>query len=355
MKKHFDLKPILLAAAVLAGACTGNESRTVNLENSPSSEPDTIGLESIAEKIETVELQCDSLYDIRIFADYDGRLYGTTSDYKLVIFSQDGTLLHAYNRTGRGPGEYVWPDFSYDPFNHEILVYDGQNKVIRYDRDGTFKDEVRNSLTGVLGGITAVSEDRYAATKMSNTERDSSVIYLDRNLNITGKALPIFNKSQLSTIGLIAMESVLIYNSTPMFKPIGGYTYYTLDGAPYLHVELGRYAQPEDEATVVGADESRYLIPGAEDICGDWYLAEFYYEKGMCVFYDVVNTRTGEHVIHNIYTEQNMENGEDEGFIFRHEGETYRIMPQYVKDNVLYWSRFSEDGGTTLFKLTLKK
>ena len=56
MKKHFDLKPFLLAAAVLAGACTGNQSRTVNLENSPSSEPDTIGLESIAEKIETVEL-----------------------------------------------------------------------------------------------------------------------------------------------------------------------------------------------------------------------------------------------------------------------------------------------------------
>ena len=353
MKKHLHL--ILLAAAMLAASCDRNAVRTVNLENIPTTEPYTAGLESIVQKIETVELKCDSLYDIRIFADYDGRLFGSTADNKLVIFSEDGTLLHAYNKVGRGPGEYVWPVFSYDPYNHEILVYDGQNKVIRMDSDGRFIDEVRNSLTGVLGDIIAVSKDRYAATKMSNTERDSSIIYLDRDLNITGKALPIYNKGQLSTKGLIAMEPVLLYNSTPMFKPIGGFTYYTLDGAPYLHVELGRYAQPEDEATVVGADESRYLIPGAEDICGDWYLAELYYEKGMCVFYDVVNTRTGEHVIHNIYTEQNMENGEDEGFIFRYGGETYRIIPQYVKDNVLYWSRFSEDGGTTLFKLTLKK
>lgn len=352
MKKHLPL--ILTAAAVLAGACTGNQSRIVNLENSPSSEPDTIGLESIAEKIETVELQCDSLYDIRIFADYDGRLFGSTADNKLVIFSEDGTLLHAYNKVGRGPGEYVWPVFSYDPYNHEILVYDGQNKVIRMDSDGRFVDEVRNSLTGVLGDIIAVSEDRYAATKMSNTERDSSIIYLDRDLNITGKALPIYNKSQLSTKGLIAMEPVLLYNSTPMFKPIGGFTYYTLDGAPYLHVELGRYAQPEDEATVVEAEESQYLLPGVEDICGDWYLAEFYYEKGMCVFYEAVNTRTGEHAVHSIYTAEDMENGEDQGFLFRHGGETYRIMPQYVKDNVLYWSRFSEDGATTLFKITLR-
>ncbi len=106
------------------------------------------------------------------------------------------------------------------------------------DSDGRFIDEVRNSLTGVLGHIIAVSGDRYAATKMSSTDRDSSIMYL-RDMNITGKALPIYNKSQLSAKGLIAMEPFLFYNSTPMFKPIGGFTYYTLDGAPYLHVEMG--------------------------------------------------------------------------------------------------------------------
>ena len=63
----------------------------------------------------------------------------------------------------------------------------------------------------------------------------------------------------------------------------------------------------------------------------------------------------GRRLMHNTQTEDEIMAGSDEGFIFRHEGETYRIMPQYVKDNVLYWSRFSEDGGTTLFKLTLKK
>ena len=71
--------------------------------------------------------------------------------------------------------------------------------------------------------------------------------------------------------------------------------------------------------------------------------------------YDVYEMTGGRRLMHNTQTEDEIMAGSDEGFIFRHEGETYRIMPQYVKDNVLYWSRFSEDGGTTLFKLTLKK
>ena len=29
-------------------------------------------------------------------------------------------------------------------------------------------------------------------------------------------------------------------------------------------------------------------------------------------------------------------------------------MNFYVQDNVLYWSRFSDDGSTTIFKITLK-
>ena len=43
----------------------------------------------------------------------------------------------------------------------------------------------------------------------------------------------------------------------------------------------------------------------------------------------------------------------DEGFILRYGGQRYGILPQYVKDNVLYWSRFNEDGTTTLFRIQL--
>ena len=66
MNKHLPI--ILLAAAMLAASCDRNAVRTVNLENIPTTEPYTAGLESIVQKIETVELKCDSLYDIRIFA-----------------------------------------------------------------------------------------------------------------------------------------------------------------------------------------------------------------------------------------------------------------------------------------------
>lgn len=360
MKKHFDLKPILMAAAVLAGACTGNESRTVNLENSLNSEPDTIGLESITEKIETVELQCDSLYDIHIFADYDGRLYGTTSDYKLVIFSQDGTLLHAYNRTGRGPGEYVWPDFNYDPFNHEIIVYDSQNKIIRYDADGKFKDEIRNDVTSRLGSIMPIDTDTYVSTVMSFVQRDSSLQYLDRNINVTGNALPIFNQAQLSSEGLILMEPTYLYNSVPMYQPYAEDTYYSWNGTswqPYLRVDCGKYQMPAELAIAVGkeSEKAKYIFINRDYIAGNYYLVSYARYEDLNLHYDVYEMTGGRRLMHNTQTEDEIMAGSDEGFIFRHEGETYRIMPQYVKDNVLYWSRFSEDGGTTLFKLTLKK
>ena len=108
MKKHLPI--ILLAAAMLAASCDRNAVRTVNLENIPATEPYTAGLESIMQKVETVELKCDSLYDIRIFADYDGRLFGRTADNKLVITyslteggetssmsaTYDGTALNVY-------------------------------------------------------------------------------------------------------------------------------------------------------------------------------------------------------------------------------------------------------------------
>jgi hypothetical protein len=48
-----------------------------------------------------------------------------------------------------------------------------------------------------------------------------------------------------------------------------------------------------------------------------------------------------------------IESETDEGFILRFGGRKYGIIPQYVKDNVLYWSRFNDNGTTTLFMISL--
>jgi hypothetical protein len=53
-------------------------------------------------------------------------------------------------------------------------------------------------------------------------------------------------------------------------------------------------------------------------------------------------------------SQSNEESWKNKGLNFKIESETDEgIIPQYVKDNVLYWSRFNDNGTTTLFMISL--
>lgn len=80
---------------------------------------DTIGLESIAVRIDTLTFRTDSLYDIRLFGISEDRLFGMTADNIIVVLDKDGHVVSANRRIGRGPGEFAsMCSIRYNPYNN---------------------------------------------------------------------------------------------------------------------------------------------------------------------------------------------------------------------------------------------
>lgn len=68
-----------------------------------------LGLESIAVRIDTLTFLTDSLYDIRLFGVSEDRFYGMTADNIIVVLDEDGHVVSARRRSGRGPANLlIW-------------------------------------------------------------------------------------------------------------------------------------------------------------------------------------------------------------------------------------------------------
>lgn len=349
----------MVAASVLISGC-GQDSGAYKVDVSKDiNRTDTLGLESIATRIDTLTIRTDTLYDISLFGVSKDRYFGKTADGRIVILDREGRVLNAVKRMGRGPGEYmpVLADMSYDPYHDEIQILDMWNKVIRLDSDGNLKEEIRNDETRIMGDIMPLSADRYAATGISNVEREYSITILDRALNQVGEILPIQTVAQRSNVGMTILEVMWRYNSKVLYQPFGQYTYYELSDTsytPYLEVDYGRYMESaESRGSVDAGNKEDYFQVQSDYICGKYYLVQYLYQKDMCWYHDIFDITTGERISHYRYGMEDYERGVDEGFILRFGGQRYELLPQYVEDNVLYWSRFNEDGTTTLFRITL--
>lgn len=349
----------LLLSVCLLSACGENDYRTLKGWKNIG-QTDTLGLESIAVKIDTLRLITDSLYDITVFGITEDRIFGLTADNVIVIMTSDGQVISSSRRTGRGPGEFAnLGGCVYDPYSDEILLLDHWNKVIRLDTDGNFKDEIKNDITPTIGDIMPLSKDSYAATGMSNVSREFCITVLDRNLNPTDRMMPLLNDAQRSTRGIIALEGMREFNSMVMYKPFGEYTYYTVTDsacAPYLEMDFGRYTMPAELYVTVeeSSGTNNNFQVDADFICGKYYMVQYLYMKQMCWYYDIYDISSGRRVSHYRYGIEEHESGVEEGFILRFNGQKYGIFPQYIKDNALYWSRFNEDGSTTLFRIQLQ-
>ena len=320
---------------------------------------DTLGLESIAERIDTLTFDTDSLYDISIFGVSENRLFGMTADNIIVILDHNGRVIGTSRRSGRGPGEFVNLGCCvYDPYHNEILILDLWNKIIILDDECRLKDEIKNSTISSVGDILPLGQACYAATGMSYRDRDYGITVLDRSFNPVNRLFPLMNDAQRSTERIVAIEYMMLFNSKVLYKPFGEYTYYAVSDTsyvPYLRVDFGRYAESDDMHTTVGdnAWKEMHFQVEEEFICGRYYFVKYLYQKDSCWFYDIYDIITGERVSHYRYGIEEYEKGVDEGFILRFDGKKYGIIPQYVKDNILYWSCFSEDGITTLFRIYL--
>ncbi len=347
----------ILSVCVMA-SCGQNDVPVIKM-GKDINRTDTLGIESIALRIDTITLRTDSLYDITLFGVSEDRMFGLTAEKVLVIMDRDGQVLKTSRRTGRGPGEFTnLGRAEYDPYNEEILLLDYWNKIIRLDTDGNLIEEIKNGNTSSIGDIRPLSKDRYAATGMSDYSREYCITIMDREINPVNRMLPLQNNAQKSNKGIIALEYMKVFNSKVLYKPFGEFTYYELSDSiysPYLTVDCGRYTLPPEMNVRVGdhADKQNNFQIDEEFICGKYYFAQYLHEKGMCWYYDIFDISTGKRVSHFRYGMEEYKADTDEGFILRCGDQRYGIIPQFVKDNVLYWSRFNDDGTTTLFMISL--
>ena len=356
--KSYIIPAVVISTAGMLASCGQEDVNTVSIWKNLN-RTDSTGLESIATRIDTVTFRTDSLYDIGIIGVSDDRFFGLTADDIIVVLSHDGRVLDSHDIHGRGPGEFTnLTSIIYDQYNDEILIYDTWNKIIRLDADGNFKDEVKNGETALVGDIAPLGKSLYAATGISNSEREFSITVLDRNFNPVHRMMPLMNDAQRSKRGIIAFEGIDVFNSKVLYKPFGEYTYYEITDSsftPYLRVDCGKHEMPAEMHVAVTGNKpiKKYFQIQYEAICGRYYLVQFLYVDNNLWYHDVYDTETGERMLHTTYTEEEFDNGVDAGFIFRSGGHEYRIIPQFEKDNVLYWSRFNDDGSTTLFRIQL--
>ena len=81
-------------------SCGQHDVPTVKLGKSVNL-TDTIGIESIATRIDTLTIHTDSLYDIELFGISDDRLFGLTADNIIVILDRSGQVINSVKRIGR--------------------------------------------------------------------------------------------------------------------------------------------------------------------------------------------------------------------------------------------------------------
>lgn len=288
-------------------------------------------------------------------------VYGIDADSDIMpgaqgqpYVTQDG-LLYSSSTTG----EFVnLTTCIYDQYRNEILLLDLYNKVIRLDADGNFKEEIKNGEISVSGYILPLGENIYAASGISDFNREFSITILDSCFNPVSRMMPLFNDAQHPTEGLTRVEGMDIYNGRVMYQPFGEYAYYAIDSIsyePYLRLDFGRYAEPAEVRAYVDDERKSNLFQMEYyGICGRYFLLQYLHQKGMCWYYDIYDMTDGSRVSHFRYGLEEYGSSVEEGFILRFDGHRYGILPQYIKDNVLYWSRFNDDGTTTLFTIYLK-
>jgi len=112
----------------------------------------------------------------------------------LYKFERSGTLIWKIDQQGRGPSEYISPDyFTVDPYNDEILILStGQKKCLFYDEEGNYK---RDLDLGMWVSRIEVLDKRsyllYSGNIKNPMVNDCNISVTDRECNLLSSYLPI--------------------------------------------------------------------------------------------------------------------------------------------------------------------
>lgn len=95
---------LMAVAVVLSASCSRDGMVTLDIASGIAAKPDNTGIEVIAKDIRVVELKGEGLYDIRIFGESGGKLYGRTADNILAVFPRTGGCFIPLTERAGAPG-----------------------------------------------------------------------------------------------------------------------------------------------------------------------------------------------------------------------------------------------------------
>lgn len=127
---------------------------------------DNLLLSTIVDRIRYIKLETDNhnlIGNVDKLIYQNGRFYilDTYAAKSIFVFREDGKFLFKINSIGRGPGEFIRPDdFDVDSLRGIFVLDVEQRKLIRYDLNGKYVEEIFLPFTAISFAI--VGDTLYA-------------------------------------------------------------------------------------------------------------------------------------------------------------------------------------------------
>jgi hypothetical protein len=118
-------------------------------------------------------------YPHKFQLDDKGRLYILDED-QLLQFTSDGKFVRNFYRKGQGPGE-ISTGFQMVSFvcsGSDIYVYDGIGMIMRFDQDGNFVGDVKQTA-GRFFGLIGITENGYFMRGQSRAPMGGPAGFMD--------------------------------------------------------------------------------------------------------------------------------------------------------------------------------
>lgn len=149
---------LIIMLLIFFGGCTRPSFQGLTKINVNNIDDDIL-LSTVVDRIRYIKLETDNhnlIGSVDKLIYQNGRFYilDTYAAKSIFVFREDGKFLFKINSIGRGPGEFIRPDdFDVDSLRGIFVLDVEQRKLIRYDLNGKYVEEIFLPFTAVSFAI----------------------------------------------------------------------------------------------------------------------------------------------------------------------------------------------------------
>lgn len=285
---------IILIAILLFSSCSNykdtavKELTTIHVQSKSS---EKLRFNDVLTNLEFIPIEYDStklIGRITKVRYYNDRFYilDPFSSKSLSIVDTCGIMVNQISTIGRGPAEFLTPrDFFLDEFYDELVIVDyEQNKILKYDLDGNFKEDIFLSYNVFAADI--VGKDHYAI-KTFNLVPEIAIV--NRKWKIIKRVHQWYNEFDINLDEPFSRYNGHLYyiehlNDT-VYKVLDNYCF------PKLYFDFGakKLSQRDYESLISESKKKQFAVLLPEDAIGG--IIKISLSKGFKLIQYQVNRR----------------------------------------------------------------